>query len=78
MKFNRIAALVGASAVLSAAGVSAAQAGTHPKGGTYEVGGAGETIKREPTPLDLERSSFAPEVVAELPCGATSWDGGCG
>lgn len=77
-KLRLIAGLLGASALLVAVGVDVAQAGTYPKGGSFHVGGEGGTVEPTPDPTQLSTASFAPQVKAEIACGAVVWGGSCG
>lgn len=78
IRFRIIAAVIGAAALVGAVGVDVAQAGTFPKGGTYHDGGEGATVEPSPDPTTLATASFAPQIHAQAPCGATPWGGGCG
>lgn len=78
LKTRVIAGIIGASALFAAVGVDVAQAGTFPKGGSFHDGGEGATVEPSPDPTTLATMSFAPQVKAELPCGASPWGGGCG
>lgn len=65
-----LSAGVAAAALLAAAGVDVAQAGTYPKGGSFHSGGAGATVTPGPDPTTLTSVSYTPPVKAQLPCGA--------
>ncbi|MGE4022725.1 MAG: hypothetical protein AB7F42_04640 [Mycolicibacterium sp.] len=78
LKLRVISAIIGASAMMGAVGVNVAEAGSFPKGGSFHSGGEGATVEPSPDPTTMATMSFAPQMRAELPCGASPWGGGCG
>jgi hypothetical protein len=59
-----------AAALLGAAGMDVAQAGTYPRGGSYHSGGAGATATPGPDPTSLTSVAYTPQLKAQPPCGA--------
>lgn len=77
LRIRLLAAIIGAIALVGAAGVDVAQAGTYPKGGSHHDGGIGATREPSPDPTTLATMSFSPPVRAKAPCGAAVWSS-CG